>query len=92
MMAFPPAFSSVDDEDPVAPDDRAVLVDDANPVAVTVECDADLGPILLHRGDQVLEVLGNRRVGMMVGEGSITLAEQPSSLDAQPLEQLRGDQ
>ena len=38
----------VEDQDPVAPDDVAVVVDDADAIGVAVERDADLGAVFLH--------------------------------------------
>ena len=69
-------IARVDDEEMIAPDDLAVFVDDADSVGIAIERDADVRAVLLHRGDQVLEILGNRRIGMMVREGAVALAEQ----------------
>ena len=54
-------------------DDRAVFRDDAEPVAVAVEREADLGVAELHDTDQLGEVLGLARIGMVVREVAVDL-------------------
>ena len=64
-----------------------MAVDDADAVAVAVEGDADLGPVLLHGGDEVLEVLGHCRVGMVIGETAVDLGEEAAMLARQAIGQ-----
>src|SRR2546423_1584642 len=85
-------ISRVDNEEIVAPDYLAGVVDDPYAVCIAVEGDADVGLILLHGGDQSLDVLWNRRVGMVIRECSVALAEKAPRLDAEPWEKLRSNQ
>jgi hypothetical protein len=71
----------------VGEDDLAVLGDDAETVAVAVEGQADLGVGILQRADHVLQVLGLGRVGVVVGEGAVDLAEQFDQVTAHLAEQ-----
>ena len=70
------------------PDYPALIVDDSDAVRIAVEGDSQVGPILFHRGDQVLQVLLNRRVRMVIGKGPVALAEQAARLDAKLREKL----
>ena len=74
-----------DDQQLVAEDDLAGLVDRADPVGVAVERDAQLGPGAPHLGLQVAQVLGHRGIGMVVGEGPVRLAEERRHLGAERL-------
>ena len=60
----------------VGVDDLAVLRDDAEAVAVAVEREAELGIGRLHGADQVGQVLGLARVGMVVREVAVDLGVQ----------------
>ena len=42
--------------------------------------------------DEVLEIFGDRRIGMVIRERAVALAEQPAALNAEALEQLRRDE
>ena len=64
----------------VGEDDVAVLVDRADAVRVAVVADADVGAVLLDRGDEVRDVLEHGRVGMMVREVAVGLAEERNDL------------
>ena len=64
-------------------DDLAVLGDDAEPVAVAVEREAELGVAGCDRGDQVGEVLRLARVGMVIA-GSRRRPREYSSITLQP--------
>src|SRR4051794_1015817 len=66
--------SSIDDQEVVAPDDIAGIVDDSNAVSIAVKGDPQVGAIFLDRCDQVLKVGWNRRIGMVVWKSSIALA------------------
>ena len=74
----------------VAPDDLPVLVDHPNAIGIAVVGDPDFGFVLLHRGDQELEVLGDRRIRVVVGEPSIGIAEQLDHVVAHRLQQRDG--
>ncbi len=54
----------------------AGVVDDADPVGIAIEGNPEVGATRAHRGDQVVQVLDDRRIGMMIGEGAVALAEQ----------------
>ena len=63
----------------------------AQPVAVAVEGQADVGVEALDRLDQVLEVVRLAGVGVVVGEGAIHFAVQRDDVRADRLQQLRRD-
>jgi len=52
-----------------------LLGDDAEPVAVAVEGEADLGIALPQRCDEVGKIFGLRRIGVMVGKAPVDFAE-----------------
>ena len=62
--------------EPVTPDDFPVGVDSADPIRVAVVGNADARPNLLHARRERRQVLGNRRVRMMIGKTAIHLAEE----------------
>src|SRR5436190_1856728 len=72
-------IARVENENPIAPHDFALLVDDADAVSVPVESDPDLGAVFLHRGDEILEIFGNRWIGVVIRERSVALAKNASS-------------
>ena len=80
----------------VAPQDAALAVDHADAVAVAVEGDAEIAACSCdHLGDQLLQVLRHRRVGMVVREGAVDVARysticSPGSLAASALQDLAG--
>ncbi len=74
---------------PVGPDDVAALRDDAEAVAVAVEGQADFGIAVAQAADQVLQVVGIGRVGMMIREMAVDLAEQFTHRAAKRPEQRR---
>src|SRR5258708_5937582 len=82
-------IARIDDQYPVPPDDRTIFVDDTDAVSVAVERDTDLRLVFCHGGDQVFQILGDRRIWMVIGKGAVALAEQAACLDAQGFEQLR---
>ena len=61
-------------------------------VGVAVEGQADVGAGLEHPGLEVLQVLGLDRVGRVVGERAVELAEQDLEVERQALEHLGHDQ
>ena len=72
----------------VAEHDPALAVDHADPIAIAVEGDADLGAARRRpRPIRSLEVLVDRRIGVMVGEAAVDLGEQqlmPAGQAARP--------
>ena len=63
-------------------------VDDSDSVGIAVEPDAQVRAGGAHGLDEILEILDDRRIGMMIREGSIALAEQPCPLDVELIEEL----
>ena len=82
----------VDDEQVVAPNDRAVAVDDPEAVGVAVEPDPEVRALVPHRCDEVLQVGDDRGVGMMVREGAVALGMQQHRLNADRREQRGRDE
>ena len=81
MIDWPLPFSRehvpcVQDQEVVAPHDLAALVDDADSIRVAIEPDPDVRSLAAHRGDQVLEILDDGRIGMVVGERAVALRKQ----------------
>src|SRR5687767_11239782 len=66
----------VDDEQVIAPHNVTLPVHDADPVGVAVERDTEVVAAARDFADEILEVLDDGRVGMMVRERAIALAEQ----------------
>ena len=60
----------------VTPDHMAFAIDCADPVPVAVEGDPEIEPLVGDQCFQMLEVFFDRRIGMMVGKGSVDLGEQ----------------
>ena len=74
----------------IGEDDLAVLGHDAEPVAVAVESEAELGVAGFQRPDQLDQILGLRRIGMVVGEAPVHLAVELGHFAAQaPVEPRR---
>ena len=72
----------IDDEQLVAPDDSAARVHDPDPVGVAVEGDAELGAARGDGPNEVAHVVGHRRVGMVIWEAPVHVAEELA--DARP--------
>src|SRR4249919_3569443 len=94
---LPPAralehVAGVKNQDSIAPHDSAILVHNADAVGVAVKRDSDLSLVLLHRRDEIDEVLRNGRIRVMVGKGSVALAKQTATFDAELCEQCRCDE
>ena len=83
--------AAVEHEELVAEEDLARLVHRADAVGVAIERDAELGAVPPHLGLQVAQVLGDGRVGMMVREGAVRLAEERRHLGAELAERLDRD-
>ena len=81
-----------DDQQLIAVDDLAGLVHRADAVGVAVEGDAQLGTRPPDLGLEVAQVLGNRRIRMVIGECAVRLAEERRHFGAEPLEGGDGDQ
>ena len=64
---------------------RPVVVDDADAVGVAVEGDAEVGARRAHALDELLHVLDDRRIGMVVREAAVGLAEERRDARAEPL-------
>src|SRR5690242_5673371 len=67
----------VKNENSITPHDLTLVIDDSDPIRVAIERDAELGAIFLHGGDEVLEILRHRRIGMMVRERAVAFAKNP---------------
>ena len=75
---------------PVGEDHLTAARDHAQPVAVPIESQADIGIAGLHLTDQVTQVLGVGRIGVMVREMPVHLAIQLGEIrDAQRPQQRR---
>ncbi len=53
----------------------AAVVHRADAVGVAIEGDAQVGPGLAHLGDQRLQILRHRRVGMVIGKAAVHLED-----------------
>ena len=85
-------LARVDDKQIVTPDNLASIVDHANAIGVAIEGDANVGTIFLYRGDQILKVFWNCRIRVMIGKGSVALAEKVAWLDTESCEKPRHDE
>ena len=64
-------FGGQDLQQLVAEHDPAFAVDHADSIAVTVEGDPELGTGFANGLDQVLEILGDRRVRVVIGKATV---------------------
>src|SRR6185503_20512687 len=85
-------ITSVDDQQVVAPDNLAGAIDDADAIRVTVEGDPDVGPLLFHGRDQVLEIPGDCRIRVVIRKGPVAFAEEKMRLDSKLSEEFGNDQ
>ena len=76
---------------PVRPDDVPLAVHDAEPVAVAVEREPEVRPVLAHRRDEVAQVLRHARVRMVIGKVAVDLAVQLHHVVPERPEQARRD-
>ena len=60
----------------IAPENAAFAVDRSDPIAVAVEGDAQIASLAAYGVDQLLQVLGDRRVRMVRREGAVDLRVQ----------------
>ena len=83
----------VEDEDVIAPDDVAVAVDDADAVRVAIEARRrDRRRSLRTAAMRSCEILDDRRIGMVIRERAVALAEQARPLDVEMVEELGRDE
>ena len=57
----------------VTPQDAALPVDHADPVAIAIQRDAEVGLVLGHRLHQLFQIFRHGRVGMMIRESAVHL-------------------
>jgi hypothetical protein len=76
-------LAGIHDQQPIAEDHFALLVDRSDAVAVAIERDSQFGAILLHGGDQMRQILGNGGVGVMIRKAAVHVEEQLRGLDVQ---------
>src|SRR5687768_15298812 len=70
----------------VAPDAPADVVDGSDPVGIAVDRNADFRAVVFYRRNEILDVLGYGRIGMVVREGAVALAEETSRSDTKSVE------
>ena len=75
-------------EELVAPDDAALPIDRAEPVAVAVEGQPHVGTVLGDGSFEVGEVVLLGRVGVVIREGAVDIGEQQHVLAGQPRGEL----
>src|SRR5687768_4608630 len=80
------SVAGIHDQQVVAPDDLAGIVDDSDPVRIAVERNADFRAVVFYRRNEILDVLGYGRIGMVVWEGAVALAEETSRSDTKSVE------
>ena len=78
----------VDHQQLVAPDHAAFTVDRADPVSVTIESDAEIEILLGDHCAQIGQILLDRGIGMMIGEGTIDLRIQNVMFAGQLLDEF----
>jgi hypothetical protein len=71
----------------VAVDERALLVDEEAAVGVAVPGDPEVGAAFAHLGDDELAVLGQQRVGLVVGEVAVRGPVGLDQIEVEALEQ-----
>src|SRR6476659_10890520 len=67
----------------VGKDDLARLSDDAKAIAVAIKSETDLAIAVTQGGNEILQISGHGRIGMMVGERTIDIAKQLGDVAAQ---------
>ncbi len=70
----------------------ALLVDEEDPVGVTVEGESDVGTDLAHPSLEVDEILGFDRIGLVVRERPVELGVHDLEVERERLEDLRDDE
>ena len=64
-------LARIDDHQLVAVDYFAVFIHRADAVGIAVEGDSEIGAGLAHFGDEGFEIVGNGRIGMVIGEAAV---------------------
>ena len=85
-------ITRVQNEHVIAPHNVAIAIDDANAIRIAIEADAEIRAARAHGLDEILEILDDRRIGVMVRERAVALAEQSRPLDIEMIEELGGDE
>src|SRR5688572_4123907 len=70
----------------IAPNNSPRFINNADAVAVAIECDADVSVVFTYGVDQVYQVVGHGRVRMMVRKTWIRFDEKLYHLNAEVLE------
>jgi hypothetical protein len=68
--------------------DHAARADHADAVGIAVEGDAEIGVVLANLGDEPAQVARHRRIGRVIWESRVELAEQRHHVAAKLLQQL----
>ena len=71
----------------IAVDERSLLVDEEAAIGVTVPGDPEIGAAALDFGHDELPVLGQQRVGLVIGELPVGLPVGLDQIEPEPLEQ-----
>jgi hypothetical protein len=85
-------FSGKEDQKLVAPDDVALIVGDPDSVRVSIITNPQIGSLLLDCLDQILHILGNRRVRVVVGKTPVDLGVKLDYFAAQVSQNLGSHQ
>src|SRR4051812_35023282 len=80
-----------EDHQLIAPEDLAVLVHRAHAVGVAVPGDTQIRLCFQHLTLQVVQVLFHGRIGMVIGEGAVELAEELGHVMPQRAQKARSD-
>ena len=72
-----------EDHELVSPKDVALIVYGAEAVAVAIEAEAKIGPLLLYQSNEVLKMSGLDGIGRVVRKGGVGSAVQGQDLTAQ---------
>src|SRR5579875_1767297 len=75
----------------VAPHDPAILVDDSDPIGVTIVSDSDLRSFVSHGANQVAHICLDCRIGMMMRKTAVHLEVEPLHIEPELPHQRRGD-
>ena len=71
-----------DNQVAIRPDNRALVVYNAEPVAVAIQGNPQIGCMLLYRGTEILQILRFEWIGMMVREATIGFNVEGNNLSA----------
>lgn len=84
-------FAAIDEHQHVAKDHLAFLIDGADAVRVTIEGHAEVRTVGLYRRDEVFEIFGQGRVGMVVWKAAVHVEEQFGDVAVELLKQTVQD-